>query len=286
MRLSLVISLGATTFDAVAMRDGWTALDRVAALGYDGVEVAVRDPGAVDGGRLRDHCVRLGLPVVALGTGQAFLEDGLSLTSPEAGIRRAASERLRQHINLASILNAVPGAPPTGVQVIVGLIRGRAAAGRAQAEEWLREGLRAALATAEAAGVGVVIEPINRYETDFLNTVDEVLALIQRIDHPRLGLVADTFHMNIEEVSIEESLRTAAPYLRHVHVADSNRRAPGLGHLDFRKILAVLREVGYRGYLSAETLPHPDPEGAARLTVEHLRSMLTELPAIDADRVE
>ena len=139
MRLSLVISLGATTFDAVAMQDGWTALDRLAALGYDGVEVAVRDPGAVDGGRLRDHCVRLGLPVAALGTGQAFLEDGLSLTSPEAGIRRAASERLRQHINLASILNAVPGAPPTGVQVIVGLIRGRAAAGRAQAEEWLRK---------------------------------------------------------------------------------------------------------------------------------------------------
>jgi sugar phosphate isomerase/epimerase len=81
------------------------------------------------------------------------------------------------------------------------------------------------------------------------------------------------FHMNIEEASIEESLRRAAPALRHVHVADSNRRAPGWGHLDFRHILETLQEVGYQGYLSAETLPHPDPEGAARQTVDYLRSL-------------
>ncbi len=273
MPLALVVSLDATTFEAVAMQNGWAALDRVRALGFDGVELALRDPRALDGARLRDHCAELDLPVVALGTGQVYLHEGLALAAPEAGIRRAASERLTEHIRLASILNGIAGAPPAGVQVIVGLLRGRAREARAQAEAWLREGLRPALDAAVAGEVGVVIEPVNRYETDFLNTVEETAAVVERIGHPHLGVLADTFHMNIEEASIEDSLRRAAPHLRHVHVADSNRRAPGLGHLDFRRILETLQEVGYHGFLSAETLPYPDPEGAARQTVHHLRSL-------------
>ncbi len=276
MPLSLVVSLEATTFEAVAMRDGVNALARVAALGFDGVELAVRDPAAVDGPGLRDECARHRLPVVALGTGQAYLHEGLSLTAPEAGIRRAARERLEHHLRLASILKEIPGAPPAGVQVIVGLIRGRATAGRAQAEDWLAEGLRATLAAAEA-GTGIVIEPVNRYESDFLNTLEDAVAVIEGINHPRLGVLADTFHMNIEEISIEGSLIRAAPYLRHVHVADSNRRPPGMGHLDFRGILETLGTIGYQGYLSAESLPYPDPAGAARQTVDHLRAVQAEL---------
>ncbi len=277
MPLALVVSLEATAFDAVAMQDGWAALERVAALGYDGVELAIRDPGEVEGARLADRCAHLALPVVALGTGQAYLREGLALAAAEEGVRRAAGERLLQHVRLASVLNAVPGAPPAGVQVIVGLIRGRAGEAKIQAERRLQEGLRPVLEAAAEAGVGVVLEPVNRYESDWLNTLEETTALIERIGHPRLGLLADTFHMNIEETSIEESLRSSARHLRHVHVADSNRRPPGLGHLNFRRILQVLREVGYDGYLSAETLPYPDAEGAARETVTYLRSLQAEL---------
>lgn len=273
MKVSLVVSLSATSFAAVAMREGWADLERVAALGFDGVELAVRDPAEVDGAALVDRCKALNLPVVALGTGQAFLHEGLALASPEAGIRRATIERLTEHIHLASMLNAVPEAPPAGVQVIAGLIRGWAGASRNVAVQWLREGLEALLPGADAAGVGIVLEPISRFEMDMLNTVDETLALIREIGHPRLGLVADTYHMHAEEISLEASLRRAAPHLRHVHVADSNRRAPGWGHLDFRAILAALHEAGYGGYVSGETLPYPDPEGAARQTVEYLRSL-------------
>lgn len=278
MKISVVVSLGATTFDAVAMRGGWDDLDRVAALGFDGVEVAIRDPAQVDGRALAARCAALGLPVVAIGTGQGYLHDGLSLTAPDEGIRRAAIERFRQHLRLASMLNEVRDAPAQGVLVIVGLLRGRAAetgpgpAGRAEAERRLSDALDVVMREEGARQVGVVIEPINRYETDLLNGVAETLALIERVGHPRLGLVADTFHMNIEEVSLEESLRAAAPRLRHVHVADSNRRPPGGGHLDFPAILRTLREIGYEGYLSAETLPYPDPEGAARAALAYLRS--------------
>ncbi|MGH2454026.1 MAG: TIM barrel protein [bacterium] len=273
MKVSLVVSLSATTFDAVAMRDGWADLERVAALGFDGVEVAVRDPAEVDGAALVDRCKALNLPVAALGTGQAFLHEGLALASPEAGIRRATIERLTKHIHLASVLNAIPGAPSGGVLVIVGLIRGWAGADRKTAERRLEEGLWAILPAAAAAGVRVVIEPINRSETDFLNTMADALAVLRQIDHPRLGVLADTFHLHREEASLEAALRAAGPHLWHVHVADSNRRAPGWGHLDFRAILAALHEAGYGGYVSGETLPYPDPEGAARQTVEYLRSL-------------
>lgn len=273
MRLSLVVSLSATAFAAVAMREGWADLERVAALGYDGVELAVRDPAEVDGPALADRCARLGLPVAALGTGQAFLRDGLALASPAAGIRRATIERLRRHVHLATVLNTLPGAPAAGVQVIVGLIRGWAGADRSAAMGWLREGLEAILPQADAAGVGVVLEPISRFELDTLNTIDEALAFIHGIGHRRLGLLADTYHMHAEEISMEASLRRAAPVLRHVHVADSNRRPPGEGRLDFAALLSVLEEIGYDGYLSAETLPYPDPERAAQKTLEHLRPL-------------
>ncbi|MGH2626914.1 MAG: TIM barrel protein, partial [Anaerolineales bacterium] len=93
----------------------------------------------------------------------------------------------------------------------------------------------------------------------------------------RLGVLADTFHLHREEASLEAALRAAGPHLWHVHVADSNRRPPGEGHLDFARLLSVLQEVGYRGYLSAETLPYPDPEGAARQTVDYLRSLQAEM---------
>lgn len=273
MRLSLVVSLSATPFAPVAMREGWTDLDRVAAMGFDGVELAIRDPADVDGRALVERCTALSLPVPALGTGQAFLREGLSLTSPMAGIRRATIERLRRHIHVASMLNAVPGAPSGGVQVIVGLIRGWAGADRAATLRRLREGLGAVLPEADASGVGMVIEPISRFEMDTLNTVDEALTFIREVGHPRLGVMADTFHMSVEEIAMEASLRRAAPYLRHVHVADSNRRPPGSGHLDFNAILDVLAEIGYDGYLSGEMLPYPDPEGAAKALLTHLRPL-------------
>jgi sugar phosphate isomerase/epimerase len=273
MRLSLVVSLGPTDFDAVAIRGGVAALDHVKALGYDGVEIAVRDPSEVDAEKLLGQCMRLALPVVAIGTGQAFLRDGLSVSSADEGVRSRAIERLRGHIALAEILNGCPGAPSSGVLVIIGLIRGRAAEAGQEADGYLRAALDVCLKVAERAGVGLVIEPINRYETDWLNTVGETIRLIERVGHPRLGVLADTFHMNIEERSIEGAMEAGKSHLRHVHVADSNRWAPGDGHLDFGSILQTLRRVKYGGYLSAEILPRPDEETAARRALSYLREI-------------
>lgn len=265
MKLSLVISVDDTGFDAVAVRGSWVDGLRMAAeLGYDGVELAVRDPAEVDAEALQQAVRAAGLSVAALGTGQAYLKDGLSLTSDDAGIRRRAIERIGAHIRMAAAL----GAP-----VIIGLIRGRITGSRQATDARLGDALEQLLPVAERADVRLLIEPVNRYETDYLPTVGDVLEVIARIESPRLGVLADTFHMNIEEASIEQALRRCGGRLGHVHVADSNRHAPGWGHLDFAGILGVLKEVGYRGYLSAEILPLPDPAGAARQAVQHLRQL-------------
>ncbi len=265
MKLCLVISVEETAFDAVAVRGGWEAgIRSAAALGYDGVELAIRDPASVDAQRLRQTLNAVSIPVPAIGTGQAYLKDGLSLTSDDAGVRRRAIERVATHLTLAAQL---------GAAVIIGLIRGRLSGDRERTDRRLLDALDQLLPIADRLGVRVLIEPINRYETDYLVTVDESLALIERTGSPLLGVLADLFHMNIEEVSIEEALRRAGRRLGHVHAPDSNRQAPGWGHLDFPEVVMVLREIGYHGYLSAEILPTPDPVSAARQAVEYLRAV-------------
>ncbi|TMJ00764.1 MAG: sugar phosphate isomerase/epimerase [Bacillati bacterium ANGP1] len=249
------------------MRGSWREALRTAAdLGYDGVELAVRDPSQVDAEAVLRTVRDAGLAVPAIGTGQAYLKDGLSLSHPDEGIRARAIERLETHIRIATVF---------GAAVIVGLLRGRITGDRAATEARLSGALRRILPLAEREKIPVVFEPVNRYETDFLVTMDEVLDLINRLASPALGILADTFHMNIEEASIESSLRRARPRLRHVHVADSNRHAPGWGHLDFPALVRVLRELGYTGYLSAEILPRPDPVSAARQAIAHLRPLLS-----------
>ncbi len=269
MQLALVISVEETGFDAVAMRGGWAESIRTAAeLGYDGVELAVRDPRAINeqavARALRDG--RLQVP--AVGTGQAFLADGLSLSHPDEGLRARAIERVEAHIEFAARL---------GAAVILGLIRGRVTDDRPSTEARLAASLHPLLRAAKREGVWLLIEPINRYETDFLTTVGETLEFIEDLGAQRLGLLADTFHMNIEEVSIEASLRAAGSRLRHVHAADSNRHAPGWGHLDFAAVLATLQAISYRGWLSAEILPRPDPLAAATQTVWYLRPLLAAI---------
>jgi sugar phosphate isomerase/epimerase len=269
MPLSLVVSVEETAFDAVAVRGGWeAAVAHLAGLGFDGVELAIRDPAALDAGRLEAVVGRAGVAVPALGTGQAFLRDGLILSSPDPAMRKTAAERLLTHVTLAARLGSL---------VIVGLIRGRFVDGRDTTTRRFLEGLQPVLDAAAAAGVRLVIEPINRYETDFLITIEETLALIRTLRAPHLGVLADTFHMNIEEGSMEQALFAAAADSRlwHVHTADSNRWAPGFGHLDFAAIVRAMEQGGYAGFLSAEILPKPDPEAAARQTLQTLRPLVS-----------
>ena len=271
LRLAIVVSVQPARFEAATFKgDLDTNLARVASMGYDGAELAIRDPREVDVDLLERLVAKHGLAVPAIGTGQAWGEEGLSFTDPDPEVRRAAIERVKSHIPLAGHFGAV---------IIIGLLRGIVKPGvsHEQAMTWLVEALQECAAAAAPAGVRLALEPINRYETTLINNVEEGLALIEAVGAENFGLLLDTFHMNIEEPSIEESIRKAGDRIFHFHVADSNRWYPGAGHLDFRTILGTLLETGYDGFISGEFLPWPDVETAAQEAVRFLRALEADL---------
>jgi sugar phosphate isomerase/epimerase len=121
-------------------------------------------------------------------------------------------------------------------------------------------------------------ECLNRYETNLCNTVAESLALLDRLETTNVRLLCDLFHMNIEEADIAAALRRAGARVGHVHFADSNRRAAGLGHTDLAAAVTALREIGYGGYLSAEVLALPDAATAAAQTMAAFRQLTGRCP--------
>jgi len=267
LRAAIVVSTPDAEFDALAFKGELSRnVERVARLGYDGVEIAVRDPSRVNVEEIKHVVDTWELEVPAVGTGQAFLVEGLSLSSPDNSVRKRTVDRLKLQVEFASNFAAA---------VILGLIRGNVERGikREDAFGWLTEGVRMCAEYALGAGLTVLIEPINRYEVNYINTVAEALELIDAVGMQNVYVLVDTFHMNIEERSIEDSIKMAGKRVGHVHVADSNRWAPGLGHIDFASVKGALEEIGYSGYISAEILPKPDPDTAARRAIQTIRQV-------------
>jgi len=263
LKLSLVLSTQPASFSALAYRGHLAEnIKKINKMGYDGVELAVRNPELLDLKDLESILADNNLTVPAIGTGQAFGEEGLSFTNPDANIRRKATERIKSHIELAAHFNA---------KVIIGLIRGiiEEKSDFQQAESMLIEALSEC--AAENESIDLVIEPLNRYECNILNTAAETVQLIQKCNAKNIGLLLDTFHMNIEEPSIEDSISKHKDHLFHFHVADSNRWFPGAGHIDFRKLINTLYKINYKGFISAEMLPLPDPDTAAEMTIKNMR---------------
>lgn len=267
MKKSIVISTQQTKFSALAFKEDLEKnIKKVSSLGFDGVELAVRDPKYLDIEKVIHIVEGFNLEVPAIGTGQAWGEEGLSFSDSNEVVRKAAIERIKEQIKFASHFNA---------QVIIGLIRGVIKEGifRDEAEEWTIASLKECAEFGLKKNVKLILEPVNRYESNFINTLQEGAEFIDRVGVSNIGLLADTFHMNIEEVSIYDSIVKAKNYIAHIHFADSNRWAPGYGHLDFYKIVKTLKKIGYQGYVSAEILPLPEQDSAAEMTIETLKRL-------------
>lgn len=269
MKLSVVLSTQQTQFQAASFSGSLAQnIADIAAMGYDGVELAIRDPMLVDVDALEALTREHGLRVPAIGTGQAWNEEKLSFTDPDESVRRAAVERIKSHIPLAARFNAV---------IIIGLVRGIIKPGitHEQGMAWVCEALQECSTAAKPFGVRLALEPINRYETTLVNSVAQGMALIDQVGADNFGLLLDTFHMNIEEPDILQSISTCGDRIFHFHVADSNRWYPGAGHLDFSGILSRLQSTGYDGFVSGEFMPLPDPLTAARENFARLRAILS-----------
>ncbi len=144
---------------------------------------------------------------------------------------------------------------------------------RARAESWLIHALRECCGFATTSAVRLALEPINRSETTLVNTVADGLDLLSRVGAANLGLLLDTYHMHLEESDVEDAVRHCSQHTFHIHLADSNRRYPGAGSLDFSSVLKALHSIGYEGWLSGEFLPQPDAVTAAEHSIAHLRRL-------------
>ena len=235
----------------------WTSpfTDRSAALigkaqrlGFDSFEIAVEDPA---------HFSRGGAVTRALKAAKirphvcgAFGPDR-DLTHENESVRKNSLAYIRAGLALCQDWNAKIMCGP--MYSAVGKRRQLPAAKRRQ--EWKRAvaGLKTAGKMAADTGVTLAIEPLNRFETDLINTVEQGVRLVEEVDSPAVGLHLDTFHMNIEEHSFSEAIVRAGPLLRHVHACENDRGAPGSGLIDWADVVAGLRKINYTGDLVIES---------------------------------
>ena len=248
------------------------ACRKAKALGFDGVEVFPPAADAVDAGELRKLLADHGLELAAVGTGAGWVKGRLHLCLPDAAARARARAFIRAIIDLAGSLRA---------PAIIGSMQGRSGDGvdHATATGYLRDGLEELGEHARQNSVPLIFEPLNRYETNMANTVAAGVRLLESLSTKNVVLLADLFHMNIEEADIAGAIRAGAGRIGHVHFVDSNRRPAGRGHLHYPPIVAALRDIGYDGFASAEALPDPDPDAAARQTIEAFRRYFRAAPA-------
>lgn len=221
---------------------------RLADYGYDGIELAADWPPA-DADETRALMRKYNLECTSL---CGIFPPERNLSDADPAIAGSAVSYIKANVDYAAEIGAryiivVPSS--VGMTAIP--------AGQTYEQSWQHavSNIREAADYAAARGIGLVIEGINRYETFLVNTLGQVLRLVEEINHPGVGIMADLFHMSIEERDISTAIRLVAPYLKHVHIADNTREAAGLGSTDFKSALVTLKSIGYQGALTMEFLP-------------------------------
>lgn len=237
-----------------------------AELGFDAVEVFAPGPDAVPSENLASLLKAHSLSLAAVGTGAGWVKHKLSLTSPDESVRRGALAFIRSMIDFGG---------PHQAPAIIGSMQGRWGEGvsKEQALDWLRAALNELGEHARRFSVPLIYEPLNRYETNLVNTEADGARLMESLQTDNVRLLADLFHMNIEETNIASGLKDGGKWIGHVHFVDSNRRPAGCGHMNYAPIITALKAINYRGYLSAEALPWPDSRAAAEQTIRAFKGL-------------
>jgi sugar phosphate isomerase/epimerase len=238
------------------------ALSLLKANGFDGVELNLNFSDKPLLTRIKDAIDEAGLKLAAVGTGLLYAIDHLSFTDPDPAKRARAVAVVNGLVRFASEAHA---------NVIIGMVRGVRPLDSDSITELLGKCLEECDSAAEESGTKLALEAINRYETQSLNTAKEVATLIDKLKLRASGILLDTFHMNIEERSIENTLSNYLSRIVHFHIADSNRWPPGNGHLNVDALLKQLRDKGYQSWVSAEILPQPSRADAVKETADYLK---------------
>ncbi|MBI5724705.1 MAG: sugar phosphate isomerase/epimerase [Planctomycetes bacterium] len=264
MKLAIAIaSADAPPSAFVVWRGFEESIAKAGELGYHGVELALAGANDVQPEKLHRWLARGGLAVSAISTGQIFANRGLYFTHPDAAVRDRTVKVFEDLAKLAAEFGGI---------INVGRVRGPVGPGQTptEARTLFTDVMSRILDFAGPRGVKIIIEPVNRYEINFVNTLDDAAAVLAPLAGRGAGLMPDVFHMNIEEARIGESLRKHGPLVAYIHLADSNRLAPGQGHLDFDEVFDALDAINFDGWASVEILPLPDCDTAARQAARFL----------------
>lgn len=235
--------------------------------GYSAVELHhIADPKEADTGKILKYSKKYGIEISAISTGPAYYFDKLSLTHDSKEVRDKAIERLREYIDLASIVGGL---------ITIGTMRGNIPdiCWFKTYKKRLFFSLKEVSPYAEDKKVTLLLEVANRYEINYLNRVGEIYDFITCYNTPALKIHMDTFHMNIEEVNICKVIKDYGNLLGYFHVADSNRYFPGAGHIDFSSIASAISDIGYEGYIIVECLPLPSGDIAAKKALNYLKKI-------------
>lgn len=230
---------------------------RVADIGFDVLEICIEDPQLVTAAAVVDAAQAAGVTVSVCG---AFGPDR-DVSHDDPDMRRRGLDYLRTCIDLAAEVGSPHVAGP--MYSAVGKTRLLPEELREQQRQWAAESLREAGEYAGERGVALAIEPLNRFETDLVNTVEQGLDLCNRIGLDNVGLLLDTFHMNIEEKRLPDAIRAAGTRLLHFHACENDRGAPGSGHVDWEAALEAVRDTGFDGQVVIESFT-PDIQEIAR----------------------
>jgi D-psicose/D-tagatose/L-ribulose 3-epimerase len=220
-------------------------LPTIKEAGFDGVEIPLLRPKELQAASIRKAVEANGLETNCC----TALVDGHSLISDSPDIRRRTQQHLRDVAKAAAEAGAKIVCGP--LYSPVGYLPGRRRTG--DEWKWAVEGFQAVGETLAAQQVTFAIEPLNRFETYFLNTATDAAQLAKEIGHPNIGILFDTFHANIEEKNIAAGYTTIGPYLKHVHTCENDRGIPGSGHVEWKEVFQALRSLDYDGWLTIES---------------------------------
>ncbi len=234
-------------------------LGRIREWGFDGVELFLSPEEPASLPAVKRTLDGLGLERTTC----SVLPRAANLIGADPEERARGIEFLKRCVERTAELGATIICGP--LYAGLGVMTGR----RRTKEEWswAVDGLAAAAEYAAKLGVTLCIEPLNRFETYFLNTLEDAARLVEAAGVSNLRIHFDTFHANIEERQPADSLRAVAKHLGHVHISENDRGIPGTGHVDWRGVLLALKEIGYSGWMTIESFAHPEPELAAAAAI-------------------
>lgn len=237
-------------------------------IGYDGLELQIQGPGRFDAKNLKAVADQHGLEYTAIATGRELIENGLSLISDDAGVRRAAVDRLKEHIDLAQVLDCI---------VINGLMRA-SIPDMSRYDYYMdlfTEGNLELSDYAATKNVPLVIETILQQGSNYLNTTKQVADYIKKLNRPNTTVHIDSFTMNAEENNITRGIQNCVPNLGYVHFADTHRYYPGGGNIDFKEFMNALLDIDYKGWVAVECIPWPDAYTCAERALQYIYALET-----------